>query len=355
LFYIRFEKFVPFGMMSRIITFFGKRPDKKRFWRNAMFFTFYMQYKVLIKLNLLTNQFSFYLIHKDNKDTGNNIREKFRNFFFSVILNAYHYKDLSEKFKEYIGEKDYNLNNFKITDFISLETDIPDDMYISMDGENFVSVKELNEEKMKGRYKIVSSRFVDKKDDDNKLLKTTIVSGREIPLRDFNDYSRIDFGKTLRVVISYARDDKNELERLVSHLQLLENSGKITLFYDRRMAPGKNFTLELKKRFNNADIIISLISPSWAKSSYIMKYELPIALARDGEEGFFHIPFLIKPTNYKEVVTYDKDNNKIYFKENNVLTKLAKKERAPASRYKPEEEDMYLIVAKLVGKIVSRD
>ena len=350
LFYIRFENFIPFGMMSQIITFFGKRPDKKRFWRNAMYFTFNLQYKVLIKLNLLTNQFSFYLIHKDNKDTGNNVSEKFRNFFFAVVLNAYHNEDLSEIFKDYMEQENYDIKAFNLENFVSFETDIPGDMYISMDGENFVSVKELNEEKMKGRYKIVSSKFVDKKDGDNKLLKTTKVSGKEIPLRDFNDYSSIDFGRKLRVVISYDRKERDELHKLLLHLGQMVRSKKIDIFYDNDLTPGKLFRPELEKKFKNADIIISLISPLWANSDFILENELPIALKRSEEAKFRHIPLLIKPTNYKEVKIENYELKEDELKKYNFV-----KYNRMISASNPSEfnDDPYLFFANKIRKVIN--
>ncbi len=374
---IRFEYFIPFGLMSKLITYFGNNPDQKRFWRNAIIFTMKnnhnnrenveksisnlgknsKNYKVSVRLDLLRNEFIFHVVHKDNKDILPNEVRKFRTYFFKVILRAYYDTGLSEL--NYFDEESFRIKKDDFTSENVTDNDlnrIPEDMYVSVDStSNYLSVTELNELKIKDKFVLISSVFKDEpKGSNERIEKTTKVPGNAVLLRDFNEFSRFKLGKTLRIVISYSRDDKKELDRLVSHLQLLENSGKITLFYDRRMAPGKNFTSELKKRFNNADIIISLISPSWANSSYIMKYELPIALDRDGEEGFFHIPFLIKPTNYKEVVTFDKNGNKLIFADNNLLMDLDKARPLAASQYDYNEKDPYLKVSELISNLVKK-
>lgn len=59
LFILKYEDFMPFGLINQLICHFGQLPDRKKFWRDQLLFTISKkdgektihQAKILIKLN----------------------------------------------------------------------------------------------------------------------------------------------------------------------------------------------------------------------------------------------------------------------------------------------------------------
>lgn len=248
-------------------------------------------------------------MQKDNLELTSNELKRFRQYFFKVILRVYYNTELHGL--DYFNVDSYNIikdeiiiNKENKTEYVPKDEDlqcIPDDMFVSVNKSNdYISVQYLNDKEIIDQFKTISKSFED--DGTSNLLKDIKkINKNEVSLKEYSIFSRYKLGKTIKIVFSYFRKERAELVKLLDHLRPMERSGKIEIFYDANLTPGKEFKPELEHKFKSADIIISMITPKWANSDFILSHELPIALNRANDDGFRHLPLLIKPTNYKQI------------------------------------------------------
>lgn len=100
--------------------------------------------------------------------------------------------------------------------------------------------------------------------------------------------------KSLKLFISYAREDKRLLSRLLVHLEPLIRSGTIERWYDQLIYPGSEWSNEIEKNIDSADVIIFLISPDLLASRYITEIEIPKALDLREKGQVRILPVLLK-------------------------------------------------------------
>ena len=122
---------------------------------------------------------------------------------------------------------------------------------------------------------------------------------------------------SIKIFFCYASEDKQYLGRLKMHLKLLERNGFIEMWDRDNLIPGSNFEQETTKHFDNAHIIILLISPyfiaSDAQYNEMMRaierhkkgktHVIPVLLRRVYWEGspFGHLKAL--PTNHEPITS----------------------------------------------------
>ncbi|WP_435548371.1 toll/interleukin-1 receptor domain-containing protein [Desulfobacterium sp. N47] len=100
--------------------------------------------------------------------------------------------------------------------------------------------------------------------------------------------------KPLRVFVSYSHKDKNYCSTLLEYLKLLEKEGLITVWHDGEILPGSEWNVEIKKRVNEAEIILLLASNAFLVSDYIERIEMEQALSRHKANISRVIPVVIK-------------------------------------------------------------
>src|SRR5260221_4463327 len=106
--------------------------------------------------------------------------------------------------------------------------------------------------------------------------------------------------KVIEVFFSYAHKDERLRNELEKHLAILKRNGYITIWHDRRIAPGKVWGFEINTNLTKANIILLLISPDFMASDYCESVEVKQALKRH-EAGECHvIPVILRPVSWKD-------------------------------------------------------
>lgn len=105
----------------------------------------------------------------------------------------------------------------------------------------------------------------------------------------------------VRMVLSYAHVDKPRLKRtgLIAFLQGLANAKKWEFWWDENMDYPR-FNEEIKRRFDNANVIISVVSQNFLNSEYIRKVESKAARMRGKREDILVLPVLLTPSRWEE-------------------------------------------------------
>lgn len=110
---------------------------------------------------------------------------------------------------------------------------------------------------------------------------------------DGNTFSTFDFKKYFpsnsllfmkKIFISYSAEDgkfRNDLEK---HLSALKRSGYIETWHCGKLIPGQKWDETIKKHFDEADIVLFLISPDFMATDYIHDIEIQKAFDRHKNE-----------------------------------------------------------------------
>jgi len=93
--------------------------------------------------------------------------------------------------------------------------------------------------------------------------------------------------------ISYAHDDVNLVDGFRPHLRAIERGFRINFWSDPRTHAGQQWTSEISKRIDDADVFILLISPNSIASEYIYEKEMPAIKARRRDAAALVIPVVL--------------------------------------------------------------
>lgn len=105
----------------------------------------------------------------------------------------------------------------------------------------------------------------------------------------------------VKLVFSYAHADealRNELEK---HLAPLRRQGLIEPWHDRRIVPGQEFGGEIERHFEDADIVLLLISPDFINSDYCYDVEMKQAVERHRLGQAVVIPVILRPCHWHDL------------------------------------------------------
>jgi GUN4-like/TIR domain len=105
--------------------------------------------------------------------------------------------------------------------------------------------------------------------------------------------------EAISVFLSYSRQDKNLLDKLITHLAGLRRTGKITTWHDRDIEAGSEWEPELQRQLDTADIILLLISADFMASDYCYGKELQRAIERHYRNEARVIPVILRPCDWK--------------------------------------------------------
>jgi hypothetical protein len=101
------------------------------------------------------------------------------------------------------------------------------------------------------------------------------------------------------VFVSYAREDERLRDKLSDHLGGLRTGGYISESNDGQIVPGQEWTPEIIRRLDEADIILLLVTSSFLGSEYIGRVELGRALERHRRGEAIVIPVILKPADWQ--------------------------------------------------------
>ena len=104
-----------------------------------------------------------------------------------------------------------------------------------------------------------------------------------------------------KLVFSYSHADealRNELEK---HLKPLQRLGLISTWHDRRITAGSELNGEITRHFEDADVILLLISPDFINSDYCYDIELSHALERHAKGEAQVVPVILKTCDWHDL------------------------------------------------------
>jgi len=99
-------------------------------------------------------------------------------------------------------------------------------------------------------------------------------------------------GQKKKVFISYAREDKNWVEKLVPYLISLKHKD-IQFWFDKDIKPGDNWSVEIQNAIETSQVTLCLISTAFLASEFILLREIPEIQDRQ-KEGMIVIPILLE-------------------------------------------------------------
>lgn len=97
----------------------------------------------------------------------------------------------------------------------------------------------------------------------------------------------------------YAHDDEVQLRKLETHLSVLRRQGLISIWHDRRIVPGTNWTEAIDVHLSSASLILLLVSANFLASDYCYSIEMERALQCHQANEAHVIPILLRPVDWK--------------------------------------------------------
>lgn len=109
--------------------------------------------------------------------------------------------------------------------------------------------------------------------------------------------------KPLQIFISYSHADRKWLDRLKTHLRVLEKEGLVfDLWDDTRLRTGDNWKHEIEQSLNNSSIAILLVSTDFLASDFVRKEEIPALLKNAFDKGTKILPMVVSPCRFLKTV-----------------------------------------------------
>lgn len=105
---------------------------------------------------------------------------------------------------------------------------------------------------------------------------------------------------TPKVVISYSPEDRDWLEKLRTHLGLLERQHMIALWDNTQIGIGKRPIQAVAEALNAAHFAVLLVSASFLASDFIAQHELSHILQRLSRGQLTILPILLSPCMFQE-------------------------------------------------------
>lgn len=98
-----------------------------------------------------------------------------------------------------------------------------------------------------------------------------------------------------KIFIAYSRQDKRLLEKLKTHLSILERRNYASIWYDGEIEVGSNWEEEIHNALINSDIVLLLISSDFIASDYCYEKEMKKAVEMHNGGLTKVIPILLRP------------------------------------------------------------
>lgn len=320
IFILKFNEYIPFGLINQMICFYGNFPDKKEFGRYGLAFTVNSQFKITILLDIVKLEVKFYLDELSNRSKIQIKSRLIEYLFGSFILLYWNYDDIFD-FNEYCVyyNKGYvNENKKKIWNNLVYKIDyIPDDLYISVDYLLFSELKTL--------YKLLISYF-DIANDLNtnkvpKIIEYAISDYGTLEGQDasfilkYNSIYPVKKNILVKIFILYSHDDtkiKKEFEKYIHHLYNMEN---ISIWIDSKILTGEEYEKEIRKAINNSNYFILLISQNTINSDFINKVEMWEIVKLHRKHGYKLFPIILEECLYENwIIKSDKKDASNDFK-----------------------------------------
>ncbi len=268
LFSIQFKYFIPFGMINQMVSHFGQLPNKKRFWRDRIFFNLYSEQEKQATVSIILD-----IIELKIKVYGHIIkdRDKVESYLLESILAIYRQRENRlmpyEQFSKKRSVPSFIINDF--ADIIDKHEDtltyfdyvFPKDSQLSIDDKFFISAEEFQEQ------------IHEEKIPDYLVLKNADNQVKIVPTYTFSLFTTKEVKKMKKIFISYSRKDdeyKNELKKYLGMLSLYQIADNWSC---EEITPGL-WHEQIQKELTEANAIVFMLSMNFFSSSYIMSDEV---------------------------------------------------------------------------------
>jgi len=102
-----------------------------------------------------------------------------------------------------------------------------------------------------------------------------------------------------KIFVSYSHNDKAFLERLQTHVKVLENEGvELELWDDTKIKSGQVWFEEIKNANATAGVAVMLVSTDFLASDFIRDNELPPLLKAAQNNGTTILSLILKPYRF---------------------------------------------------------
>ncbi|TPG32933.1 leucine-rich repeat domain-containing protein [Flavobacterium pectinovorum] len=351
-FIMKFEYFIPFGLINQLICHYGKNKHKKYYWRDQLLFT-KGNSKILIKLDFTNLEI---LVSIKSKDSNSKM-EKIQQEIFTDILDLYWDKNNKFKNNDFIESKIYKFETFnekniekKIDldikteklnernlstniyyEFIKDSLESPEDLYISIDNKYFVNHKDL-EDKEKTFNKIMSFGLeISKEIQNNKEIEIRRIDKTKFSEKASGLYrsftTNINAENMKRIFISYAKENKKEVNEFQKQIAPFKLTKEVETWHCSELQLGEDWDSKIKNKFYEADIILYFISTDFFSTPFILDEEVKRGIERDNDptDNVVLIPIILEKIHWEDLLgkyssnfkgkainSYDKSNNAWY-------------------------------------------
>ena len=152
--------------------------------------------------------------------------------------------------------------------------------------------------------------------------------------------------RPLRVFISYAQEDEEFKDKLITTLASMQRRDVIDAWQDRRIEAGDEWYQAIQDAMNECDLALLLVSMDFLASRFIQDEEIPRLLQLRREKGMRVIPVIIRdcmwdsepvlkdlqalPKDGEPVITFPEDTgerDKVWTESAKVIERRAKELR----------------------------
>ena len=119
---------------------------------------------------------------------------------------------------------------------------------------------------------------------------------RELP--DVTKTQAAGASRAATIFYSYSHKDEGLRDELQKHLSILQRSGLIEQWHDRRIGVGDDWKGEIDEHMKKADIVLLLISSDFLSSDYCYDVELQLALKRHTVGDAIVVPIFLRPCDW---------------------------------------------------------
>ncbi|RZQ69671.1 TIR domain-containing protein [Porphyromonas gingivalis] len=311
-FVLKFERFIPFGLINQIIAYYGREEGAlKRYWRDQVIFTAGREmdrqtleqeeekeglpktnaedYLIWIKLDFTDLAISVFI--KEQRKTSAKDMQRKEVAILSDILDMY-WNNIPPR--EQIGDKGAEQTRSTIRETNRKKRPIQD---------LYLSCAQADKDLTESHYIHLGTL-----DDESKTtariaaypLKNGVIDKERVREVSTRPYKHLSVNKNLatakQIFISYSKEDQTELETCLQFFKPLEKNGQIEIYYDKLTKFETPIHPEIRKRIVEADCIIALISQRYLATDYILDHELPVFR----EYNKTIVPILIKPCTFED-------------------------------------------------------
>ncbi|MEO5998949.1 MAG: leucine-rich repeat domain-containing protein [Chitinophagaceae bacterium] len=203
------------------------------------------------------------------------------------------------------------------------------EIMLSTDGINYVSYSDLIE--------------------NPEEIKIKANTGVQLFTRQFEPLLPFNFPRAKKVFLSYSHRDTKWFERLRVHLTGLEMSGVIESWDDKKIEAGDLWDDRIKKKMEDADVYVLLLSADFLASKYIWNYELSTAMENFIGRHSTIIPILLEPFDITGIPKILKSGDGLGYKigDFEIIPKTDLGQLMAVSQWKNTEEAMEKITARI--------